>query len=259
MYDIEFLKQLGYCKGIENYSRILTGRPPGSTPYTLLDYFPKDYLLIVDESHVTLPQVRGMSGGDRARKENLVEYGFRLPSAYDNRPLYFNEFEERINQAIFVSATPAAFEKNNSSQIVEQLIRPTGLVDPQIDVKPTEGRIDDLVTEIYKRIEKKERTLVLTLTIKMAESLTEYLKNLDIKVKYLHHDIDTLDRIEILRDLRSGEIDVLVGIDLLREGLDLPEVSLIALLEADKEGFLRNETSLTQIIGRAARETRKVG
>ncbi len=253
MYDIEFLKQLGYCKGIENYSRILTGRPPGSTPYTLLDYFPKDYLLIVDESHVTLPQVRGMSGGDRARKENLVEYGFRLPSAYDNRPLYFNEFEERINQAIFVSATPAAFEKNNSSQIVEQLIRPTGLVDPQIDVKPTEGQIDDLVTEIYKRIEKKERTLVLTLTIKMAESLTEYLKNLDIKVKYLHHDIDTLDRIEILRDLRSGEIDVLVGINLLREGLDLPEVSLIALLEADKEGFLRNETSLIQIIGRAAR------
>ena len=253
MYDIEFLKQLGYCKGIENYSRILTGRPPGSTPYTLLDYFPKDYLLIVDESHVTLPQVRGMSGGDRARKENLVEYGFRLPSAYDNRPLYFNEFEERINQAIFVSATPAAFEKNNSSQIVEQLIRPTGLVDPQIDVKPTEGQIDDLVTEIYKRIEKKERTLVLTLTIKMAESLTEYLKNLNIKVKYLHHDIDTLDRIEILRDLRSGEIDVLVGINLLREGLDLPEVSLIALLEADKEGFLRNETSLIQIIGRAAR------
>lgn len=253
MYDIEFLKQLGYCKGIENYSRILTGRPPGSTPYTLLDYFPKDYLLIVDESHVTLPQVRGMSGGDRARKENLVEYGFRLPSAYDNRPLYFNEFEKRINQAIFVSATPAAFEKNNSSQIVEQLIRPTGLVDPQIDVKPTEGQIDDLVTEIYKRIEKKERTLVLTLTIKMAESLTEYLKNLDIKVKYLHHDIDTLDRIEILRDLRSGEIDVLVGINLLREGLDLPEVSLIALLEADKEGFLRNETSLIQIIGRAAR------
>lgn len=253
MYDVEFLKQLGYCKGVENYSRILSGRPPGSTPYTLLDYFPDDYLLIVDESHVTLPQVRGMSGGDRARKENLVEYGFRLPSAFDNRPLYFNEFEDRIHQAVFVSATPAAYEKEHSTQIVEQIIRPTGLVDPQIDVKPTEGQIDDLVTEIYKRADKKERTLVLTLTKKMAESLTDYLKNLDIRVKYLHHDIDTLDRIEILRDLRAGEFDVLVGINLLREGLDLPEVSLIAILEADKEGFLRNETSLIQIIGRAAR------
>ncbi len=253
MYDIEFLKQLGYCKGVENYSRILSGRPAGSTPYTLLDYFPDDYLMIVDESHVTLPQVRGMSGGDRARKENLVEYGFRLPSAYDNRPLYFNEFEDRINQAIFVSATPGPYEKEHSVQTVEQIIRPTGLVDPLIDVKPTEGQIDDLVTELYKRIEKHERALVLTLTKKMAESLTDYLKDLDIRVRYLHHDIDTLDRIEILRDLRSGEFDVLVGINLLREGLDIPEVSLIAILEADKEGFLRNETSLIQIIGRAAR------
>ncbi len=253
MYDIEFLKQLGYCNGVENYSRILSGRPAGSTPYTLLDYFPDDYLMIVDESHVTLPQVRGMSGGDRARKENLVEYGFRLPSAYDNRPLYFNEFEDRINQAIFVSATPGPYEKEHSVQTVEQIIRPTGLVDPLIDVKPTEGQIDDLVTELYKRIEKHERALVLTLTKKMAESLTDYLKNLDIRVRYLHHDIDTLDRIEILRDLRSGEFDVLVGINLLREGLDIPEVSLIAILEADKEGFLRNETSLIQIIGRAAR------
>lgn len=253
MYDIEFLKQLGYCKGVENYSRILSGRPAGSTPYTLLDYFPDDYLMIVDESHVTLPQVRGMSGGDRARKENLVEYGFRLPSAYDNRPLYFNEFEDRINQAIFVSATPGPYEKEHSVQTVEQIIRPTGLVDPLIDVKPTEGQIDDLVTELYKRIEKHERALVLTLTKKMAESLTDYLKNLDIRVRYLHHDIDTLDRIEILRDLRTGEFDVLVGINLLREGLDIPEVSLIAILEADKEGFLRNETSLIQIIGRAAR------
>ncbi len=253
MYDIEFLKQLGYCKGVENYSRILSGRPAGSTPYTLLDYFPDDYLMIVDESHVTLPQVRGMSGGDRARKENLVEYGFRLPSAYDNRPLYFNEFEDRINQAIFVSATPGPYEKEHSVQTVEQIIRPTGLVDPLIDVKPTEGQIDDLVTELYKRIEKHERVLVLTLTKKMAESLTDYLKDLDIRVRYLHHDIDTLDRIEILRDLRSGEFDVLVGINLLREGLDIPEVSLIAILEADKEGFLRNETSLIQIIGRAAR------
>ena len=253
MYDIEFLKQLGYCKGVENYSRILSGRPAGSTPYTLLDYFPDDYLMIVDESHVTLPQVRGMSGGDRARKENLVEYGFRLPSAYDNRPLYFNEFEDRINQAIFVSATPGPYEKEHSVQTVEQIIRPTGLVDPLIDVKPTEGQIDDLVTELYKRIEKHERVLVLTLTKKMAESLTDYLKDLDIRVRYLHHDIDTLDRIEILRDLRSGEFDVLVGINLLREGLDIPEVSLIAILEADKEGFLRYETSLIQIIGRAAR------
>ena len=253
MYDIEFLKQLGYCKGVENYSRILSGRPAGSTPYTLLDYFPDDYLMIVDESHVTLPQVRGMSGGDRARKENLVEYGFRLPSAYDNRPLYFNEFEDRINQAIFVSAPPGTDEKEHSVQTVEQIIRPTGLVDPLIDVKPTEGQIDDLVTELYKRIEKHERALVLTLTKKMAESLTDYLKDLDIRVRYLHHDIDTLDRIEILRDLRSGEFDVLVGINLLREGLDIPEVSLIAILEADKEGFLRNETSLIQIIGRAAR------
>ena len=253
MYDIEFLKQLGYCKGVENYSRILSGRPAGSTPYTLLDYFPDDYLMIVDESHVTLPQVRGMSGGDRARKENLVEYGFRLPSAYDNRPLYFNEFEDRINQAIFVSATPGPYEKEHTVQTVEQIIRPTGLVDPLIDVKPTEGQIDDLVTELYKRIEKHERALVLTLTKKMAESLTDYLKDLDIRVRYLHHDIDTLDRIEILRDLRSGEFDVLVGINLLREGLDIPEVSLIAILEADKEGFLRNETSLIQIIGRAAR------
>jgi len=253
LYDVECLRELGYCSGVENYSRIISGREPGSTPFTLLDYFPEDYLLFVDESHVTLPQVRGMSGGDRARKQNLVDFGFRLPSAYDNRPLFFDEFNSKINQAIFVSATPGEYEKQNSEQIVEQIIRPTGLVDPQITVKPTENQIDDLLANIYERVEKKERVLVLTITKRLAESLSEYLKTMDIRVKYLHHDIDTLERIQILQDLRAGEFDVLVGINLLREGIDIPEVSLIAILDADKEGFLRNETSLIQIIGRAAR------
>ena len=253
MYDVEFLRTVGYCKGVENYSRILAGRAPGSTPYTLLDYFPKDYLMIVDESHVSLPQVRGMSGGDRARKQSLVEFGFRLPSAFDNRPLYFNEFESKINQVIYVSATPGEYERSHSKQIVEQIIRPTGLVDPLVTVKPSEGQVDDLISEIKKRTEKKERVLVVTLTKRMSESLTEYLFNLGIRVRYMHHEIETMDRIATLRDLRAGEFDVLVGINLLREGLDLPEVSLIAILDADKEGFLRNETSLIQIIGRAAR------
>lgn len=253
MYDVEFLRTVGYCKGVENYSRILAGRAPGSTPYTLLDYFPKDYLMIVDESHVSLPQVRGMSGGDRARKQSLVEFGFRLPSAFDNRPLYFNEFESKINQVIYVSATPGEYERSHSEQIVEQIIRPTGLVDPLVTVKPSEGQVDDLISEIKKRTEKKERVLVVTLTKRMSESLTEYLFNLGIRVRYMHHEIETMDRIATLRDLRAGEFDVLVGINLLREGLDLPEVSLIAILDADKEGFLRNETSLIQIIGRAAR------
>ncbi len=253
LYDVECLRQLGYCSGVENYSRVIAGRAPGSTPYTLLDYFPEDYLLFVDESHVTLPQVRGMSGGDRARKQNLVDYGFRLPSAYDNRPLYFDEFSSKINQVIYVSATPGEYEKTNSEQVVEQIIRPTGLVDPQITVKPTENQIDDLIANIYERVEKKERVMVLTITKRLAESLSEYLKSMDIRVRYLHHDIDTLDRIQTLHDLRSGEFDVIVGINLLREGIDIPEVSLIAILDADKEGFLRNETSLIQIIGRAAR------
>lgn len=253
LYDIEFLRQLGYCKGVENYSRVLAGREPGSTPYTLLDYFPKDFLMIIDESHVTVPQVRGMSGGDKARKTNLVDFGFRLPSAYDNRPLNFDEFNSKINQVIYVSATPAQYEKERSSQIVECIIRPTGLVDPEISVRPTENQIDDLIDEINERLAKKERVLVVTLTKRMAESLSDYLSGLNIKVRYMHHDIDTLERVEILRDLRMGEFDVLVGINLLREGLDLPEVSLIAILDADKEGFLRNETSLIQIIGRAAR------
>jgi len=253
LYDVEFLRQLGYCKGVENYSRILSGRAPGSTPYTLLDYFPKDFLMIIDESHVTVPQVRGMSGGDRARKTNLIDYGFRLPSAYDNRPLNFDEFNSKINQVIYVSATPAQYEREKSKQTVECIIRPTGLVDPEISVRPTEGQIDDLLGEINKRIEKNERVLVVTLTKRMAESLSDYLHGLGLKVRYMHHDIDTLERIEIIRDLRSGEFDVLVGINLLREGLDMPEVSLIAILDADKEGFLRNETSLIQIIGRAAR------
>lgn len=253
MYDVEFLRTVGYCKGVENYSRILAGRAPGSTPYTLLDYFPKDYLMIVDESHVSLPQVRGMSGGDRARKQSLVEFGFRLPSAFDNRPLYFNEFESKINQVIYVSATPGEYERSHSKQIVEQIIRPTGLVDPLVTVKPSDGQVDDLISEIKKRTEKKERVLVVTLTKRMSESLTEYLFNLGIRVRYMHHEIETMDRIATLRDLRAGEFDVLVGINLLREGLDLPEVSLIAILDADKEGFLRNETSLIQIIGRAAR------
>lgn len=253
MYDVEFLRTVGYCKGVENYSRILAGRAPGSTPYTLLDYFPKDYLMIVDESHVSLPQVRGMSGGDRARKQSLVDFGFRLPSAFDNRPLYFNEFESKINQVIYVSATPGEYERSHSEQIVEQIIRPTGLVDPLVTVKPSDGQVDDLISEIKKRTEKQERVLVVTLTKRMSESLTEYLFNLGIRVRYMHHEIETMDRIATLRDLRAGEFDVLVGINLLREGLDLPEVSLIAILDADKEGFLRNETSLIQIIGRAAR------
>jgi excinuclease ABC subunit B len=253
LYDIEFLRQLGYCKGVENYSRVLSGRAPGSTPYTLLDFFPDDYLTIIDESHATVPQVRGMSAGDKARKKNLIDFGFRLPSAYDNRPLTFDEFNKKINQVIYVSATPAEYERNRSSQIAECIIRPTGLVDPEISVRPTENQIDDLVKEINDRIEKKERVLVVTLTKRMAESLSDYLKGMDIRVRYMHHDIDTLERVEILHDLRIGDFDVLVGINLLREGLDLPEVSLIAILDADKEGFLRNETSLIQIIGRAAR------
>lgn len=253
MYDVEFLRTVGYCKGVENYSRILSGRKPGSTPYTLLDYFPKDFLMFIDESHVSVPQVRGMSGGDRARKESLVEYGFRLPSAYDNRPLFFSEFEQKLNQVIYVSATPGDYEKEHSAQIVEQIIRPTGLLDPLVIVRPTDGQIDDLVSEIKKRVEKNERVLVVTLTKKMSESLTEYLQGLDLRVRYMHHETETLERIQTLRDLRLGEFDVLVGINLLREGLDLPEVSLIAILDADKEGFLRNERSLIQIIGRAAR------
>ena len=252
-YDVEMLREIGTCKGIENYSRVLSRRPAGSTPSTLLDYFPDDFILFVDESHVTLPQVRGMYGGDRARKENLVEYGFRLPSAFDNRPLNFEEFYSHIKQAVFVSATPADFEKEHATQIVEQVIRPTGLLDPQISVRPTEGQIDDLISEINVRTAKKERVLITTLTKKMAEDLTDYLENLNIKVRYMHYDIDTMERMEIIRDLRLGEFDVLVGINLLREGLDIPEVSLVAILDADKEGFLRSETSLVQTIGRAAR------
>ena len=252
-YDMEMLSEIGICKGIENYSRVLSGRPKGSTPFTLLDYFPDDFLLMVDESHVTLPQVRGMYGGDRARKKNLIDYGFRLPSAYDNRPLNFDEFYAHVNQAIFVSATPNDFEREHSTQIVEQVIRPTGLLDPEIFVKPTENQIEDLIGEINERTAKGERVLVTTLTKKMAESLTEFLENVGIKVRYMHHDIDTIERMEIIRGLRLGEFDVLVGINLLREGLDLPEVSLVAILDADKEGFLRSETSLVQTIGRAAR------
>ncbi|MDE7398865.1 MAG: excinuclease ABC subunit UvrB [Oscillospiraceae bacterium] len=252
-YDMEMLREIGMCKGIENYSRVLARRPPGSTPITLIDHFPEDFLLMVDESHVTLPQVRGMYGGDVARKRNLVDYGFRLPCAYDNRPLNFDEFYEKIPQAIFVSATPGDFEKERSTQIVEQIIRPTGLLDPEIIVKPTEGQIEDLISEINTRIEKKQRVLVTTLTKKMAEDLTDYLDKAGIRVRYMHHDIDTIERMEIIRDLRSGEFDVLVGINLLREGLDIPEVSLVAILDADKEGFLRSETSLVQTIGRAAR------
>ena len=248
-YDIEMLREIGTCKGIENYSRVMSRRPPGSTPFTLLDYFPDDFLLFVDESHVMLPQVRGMYGGDRARKDNLIEYGFRLPSAYDNRPLNFDEFYSHINQAVFVSATPGEFEKGKSEQIVEQVIRPTGLLDPLISVRSTDGQIDDLVSEINERSEKGERVLVTTLTKKMAEDLTEYLEDLSIKVRYMHYDIDTIERMEIIRDLRLGKFDVLVGINL----LDIPEVSLVAILDADKEGFLRSETSLIQTIGRAAR------
>ncbi|HHV50884.1 MAG TPA: excinuclease ABC subunit UvrB [Clostridiales bacterium] len=252
-YDIEMLQEIGVCKGIENYSRILAGRPPGSTPFTLLDHFPDDFLMFIDESHVTIPQVRGMFGGDYARKKNLVDYGFRLPSAFDNRPLNFDEFYDRINQVIYVSATPGDFEREHSAKIVEQVIRPTGLVDPEIFVKPVEGQIDDLIGEIRERVSRNERVLVTTLTKKMAENLTAYLDNHGIKVRYMHHDIDTIERMEIIRGLRLGEFDVLVGINLLREGLDLPEVSLVAILDADKEGFLRSETSLIQTIGRAAR------
>ena len=252
-YDIEMMQELGYCSGIENYSRIISGRPKGSAPMTLLDYFPKDFVLFVDESHVSIPQVRAMYAGDRARKENLVEYGFRLPSAFDNRPLKFAEFQKRIKQAIYVSATPSDYERERSAQIAEQIIRPTGLLDPEVSVRPSEGQIDDLIGEINARVEKKERTLVTTLTKKMAEDLTAYLGGAGIKCRYMHHDIDTIERMSIIRDLRLGEFDVLIGINLLREGLDLPEVSLVAVLDADKEGFLRSETSLIQTIGRAAR------
>lgn len=252
-YDIELLREIGFCKGIENYSRVMSGRPAGSPPFTLLNYFPEDFLLFVDESHVTLPQVRGMYAGDRARKQNLIEFGFRLPSAYDNRPLNFDEFYERIKQAVFVSATPGDMELQKSAVIAEQVIRPTGLLDPMITVKPTDGQIDDLISEINIRVEKKERVLVTTLTKKMAEDLTQFLEGFGIKVRYMHYDIDTVERMEILRDLRLGEFDVLVGINLLREGLDIPEVSLVAILDADKEGFLRSGRSLIQTIGRAAR------
>ena len=255
-YDVEMLREIGVCKGIENYSRVLSGRPEGSVPFTLLDYFPDDFLLFIDESHVTVPQVRGMYGGDRARKENLVEYGFRLPSAFDNRPLNFDEFYKHVNQVVFVSATPQQFEREKSAQIVEQVIRPTGLIDPEVIVKPVEGQIDDIVSNINERTAKGERVLITTLTKKMAESLTEYLENLNIKVRYMHYDVDTIERMQIIRDLRLGEFDVLVGINLLREGLDIPEVSLVMILDADKEGFLRSETSLIQTIGRAARNAK---
>jgi excinuclease ABC subunit B len=251
--DMEMIAEIGICSGIENYSRILSGRAPGSPPYTLLDYFPKDFLMIIDESHVSLPQIRGMYAGDRARKETLVEYGFRLPSALDNRPLNFDEFLHKLNQTIYVSATPSEFECSRAGQIVEQVIRPTGLIDPEIDVRPVEGQIDDLLGEINARIEKDERVLITTLTKKMAEELTEYYEKMGIRIRYMHHDVESLERIELIRDLRLGRFDVLVGINLLREGLDLPEVSLVAVLDADKEGFLRSETSLIQTIGRAAR------
>ena len=252
-YDMEMMQEIGFCSGIENYSRVISGREPGSAPYTLMDYFPKYFLMIIDESHVTLPQVRAMYHGDQARKKSLIDNGFRLPSALDNRPLNFEEFQQRINQVIYVSATPSDFEKSRSSQIVEQLIRPTGLLDPEIHVRPIEGQIDDLIGEIHERTERKERVLVTTLTVKMAEDLTAYLENAGIRVRYLHHDVKTIERMEIIRDLRLGLFDVLVGINLLREGLDLPEVSLVAILDADKEGFLRSETALVQTIGRAAR------
>ncbi|MBQ8764812.1 MAG: excinuclease ABC subunit UvrB [Clostridia bacterium] len=254
-YDIEMMREIGFCSGIENYSRHISGREPGSPPYTLIDYFPDDFLLVIDESHVTVPQVRAMYAGDRSRKESLVKYGFRLPSAFDNRPLSFDEFEKRLNQVIYVSATPAQYEYDNSQSIAEQLIRPTGLLDPEIFVRPIEGQIDDLLTEIYARADKKERVLVTTLTKKMAEDLTDYLRSMGIKVKYMHSDVETLERLEIVRDLRLGVFDVLVGINLLREGLDIPEVSLVAILDADKEGFLRSETSLIQTIGRTARNS----
>jgi len=252
-YDMEMLKEIGFCQGIENYSRHISGREPGSAPFTLLDYFPDDFLLVVDESHVTIPQVRAMYNGDRSRKEALVDYGFRLPSAFDNRPLKFDEFNDRLNQVVYVSATPAPYERERSSHVVEQVIRPTGLVDPEITVRPIKGQIDDLVSEINLRTEKNERVLVTTLTKKMAEDLTDYLRDMDIKVKYLHSEVKTFERMEIVRDLRAGMFDVLVGINLLREGLDIPEVSLVAILDADKEGFLRSYTSLIQTVGRAAR------
>ena len=252
-YDIEMLRETGFCKGIENYSRVMSGRPAGSAPFTLLNYMPDDFVLFIDESHVTLPQVHGMHGGDRSRKKSLIDFGFRLPSAYDNRPLTFDEFYERVGQKIFVSATPGEFEKEKSVQIAEQVIRPTGLLDPLISVRPTDGQIDDLVSEINIRVERKERVLVTTLTKKMAEDLTDYIDNLGIKVRYMHHDVDTIERMEIIRGLRLGDFDVLVGINLLREGLDIPEVSLVVILDADKEGFLRSETSLIQTVGRAAR------
>ncbi len=252
-YDMEMMREVGFCSGIENYSRVISGRPAGSTPYTLLDYFPDDFLLFVDESHVTLPQVRGMFGGDRSRKESLIQYGFRLPSALDNRPLNFDEFQSKIPQAIYVSATPGDYEKEHMEQIAEQIIRPTGLLDPVVEVRPTVGQIDDLLSEIRQRTERDRRVLVTTLTKRMAEDLTEYLSDAGIKVRYMHHDVDTIERMHLIRDLRRGVFDVLVGINLLREGLDLPEVELVAILDADKEGFLRSETSLIQTIGRAAR------
>ena len=252
-YDMEMLREVGFCSGVENYSRVLSGRAPGSTPYTLLDYFPEDFLLFVDESHVTIPQVKGMSGGDSARKKNLVEFGFRLPSAYDNRPLFLPEFESKLNQTIYVSATPGDYERERSTQLVEQIIRPTGLVDPKVEVRPVKGQIDDLMGEIRVRAERNERVLVTTLTKKMAEDICEYLEMNLIKVRYIHHNVETMERQELIRDLRLGVYDVLIGINLLREGLDIPEVSLVAILDADKEGFLRSETSLVQTIGRAAR------
>lgn len=252
-YDMEMLTETGFCSGIENYSRILSGREKGSTPYTLLDYFPKDFLLIVDESHVTIPQVKAMYSGDKARKDNLINYGFRLPSAYDNRPLTFNEFLSKLNQTIFVSATPSDFEKSHSKQVAEQIIRPTGLLDPEISVRPVENQIDDLISEINMRSPKGEKVLITTLTTKMAEDLTSYLENFNVKVRYMHHSIETIERMEIIKSLRCGEIDVIVGINLLREGLDIPEVTLVAILDADKEGFLRSETALIQTIGRTAR------
>lgn len=254
-YDLEMMSEIGFCQGIENYSRHISGREPGSSPFTLMDYFPDDYLLVIDESHVTVSQIGAMYNGDRSRKESLVEYGFRLPSAFDNRPLKFNEFEERVNQVVYVSATPAAYEREHSSKIVEQIIRPTGLIDPEIIIRPVKGQIDDLIGEINTRAQKGQRVLVTTLTKKMAEDLTDYMKELDIKVKYLHSDVATFERMEIIRDLRLGVFDVLIGINLLREGLDIPEVSLVAILDADKEGFLRSETSLIQTIGRAARNS----
>ena len=252
-YDLEMLREVGFCSGVENYSRVLSGREPGSTPYTLLDYFPKDYIMFIDESHWTVPQVRGMSGGDTARKKNLVEYGFRLPSAYDNRPLYFEEFESKLNQTVFVSATPGEYELEHSEYTAEQIIRPTGLLDPEVEVRPIEGQVDDMLGEIRTRTARGERVLVTTLTRKMAEDLTGYLSDNGVKVRYIHYNVETIERMEIIRDLRLGVFDVLVGINLLREGLDLPEVSLVVILDADKEGFLRAERSLIQTIGRAAR------